>query len=349
MAKDVDSYLAELNAELAGADPAVVQDALYDAEEFLRSELDSGGLKALPEGVEREAAFAAVVERYGTPAEVAAAYRTVGARVASPPVGVMAQPAVAQTESSVPPSAAPPTPVASAAPVVAPSADERTALVRFLSVVTDPATYKALLYMIIALATGVAYFTIAVTGISLSAGLIVLLVGPLVALGFLALVRVIALAEGRIVEVLLGVRMPRRPRIEPRGMTLMERIKFWLTDRRSWTALVYMILQLPLGIAYFTIAVTGLSVGLFGVAAPFLQLGFGHLWVQFGAGEYYTLSWWEGPLWVLGGVILLLLTLHAVRLLGRLHGGYAKAMLVKLGQRSPAAGAHAGVVSQVVA
>ena len=35
----IPEYLAQLRAALAGADPALVQDALYDAEEYLRSEL----------------------------------------------------------------------------------------------------------------------------------------------------------------------------------------------------------------------------------------------------------------------------------------------------------------------
>ena len=35
----IPQYLAQLRAALEGADPAMVQDALYDAEEYLRSEL----------------------------------------------------------------------------------------------------------------------------------------------------------------------------------------------------------------------------------------------------------------------------------------------------------------------
>ena len=74
MASDVNTYLEELQAELAGADPALAQDALYDAEEYLRAEL-----AALPEQTGDQApdstgAMAAVIERYGTPREVAAAY-----------------------------------------------------------------------------------------------------------------------------------------------------------------------------------------------------------------------------------------------------------------------------------
>ena len=35
----IPEYLEHLRRSLAGADPALVQDALYDAEEYLRSEL----------------------------------------------------------------------------------------------------------------------------------------------------------------------------------------------------------------------------------------------------------------------------------------------------------------------
>lgn len=35
----IPEYLDRLRAALAGADPALVQDALYDAEEYLRAEL----------------------------------------------------------------------------------------------------------------------------------------------------------------------------------------------------------------------------------------------------------------------------------------------------------------------
>ena len=65
--------------------------------------------------------------------------------------------------------------------------------------------------MLVSLVTGIMYFTWAVTGLSLSVGLLVLIISlPFIGLFFLS-VRGIALVEGRIVEALLGVRMPRRP------------------------------------------------------------------------------------------------------------------------------------------
>jgi uncharacterized membrane protein len=37
--RSIDEYLQRLRAALDGEDPALIQDALYDAEEYLRAEL----------------------------------------------------------------------------------------------------------------------------------------------------------------------------------------------------------------------------------------------------------------------------------------------------------------------
>ena len=65
------------------------------------------------------------------------------------------------------------------------------------------------------------------------------------------------MVEGRIVEVMLGERMPRRPVYADRERPLLKRIVAMFTDPRTWSTLLYMLLMLPLGIVYFTIAVTG--------------------------------------------------------------------------------------------
>ena len=57
----------------------------------------------------------------------------------------------------------------------------------------------------------------------------------------------------------LGERMPRRPRTTGQTGPIWERIKGWFTDYRTWTTMLYMLLQLPLGITYFTIMATGLA------------------------------------------------------------------------------------------
>ena len=55
--------------------------------------------------------------------------------------------------------------------------------------------------------------------------------------------------------------MPRRPLTRTPG-TWWERIKEMLGDWRTWTTLIYMGVQLPLGIFYFTFTVVGLAFSL---------------------------------------------------------------------------------------
>ncbi|MHB1896388.1 MAG: sensor domain-containing protein [Metallibacterium sp.] len=283
-------YLQQLRAALKGADPAMIQDALFDAEEHLRSELAEH-----PEETEA-AMLARVAGSYGAPEEVAEIYR--------------------DTEIKVQRALRSPRPHAGRGP-----------LARFFGVIGDARSYGALFYMVLALATGIFYFTWAVAGLSLSAGLAVLIIGiPFIVL-FLASVRLLALVEGRLVEVMLGVRMPRRPASAVRELPLLKRIGAMFTDPRTWGTLFYMLLMLPLGIIYFTVVVTGMTLSLLFVAAPVAQL-FGFAPTTINDVKYFW-PLWTLPLSMLGGVLLFFVMLHIARGVGWMHGHVAKHLLVR--------------------
>jgi len=293
--RSVSEYLDQLRAALAGADPALVQDALYDAEEYLRSEL------AENPGMPEADVIASVAGSYGAPEEVAGIYR--------------------DTEVKVQTALRPPAP-----------APRRSWLGQFFGVIAEPRTYGALFYMLLSLATGIFYFTWVVTGLSLSAGLAVLIIGvPFVVLYF-GSIRVLSLVEGRIVETMLGERMPRRPLYSGRGKPLFERIKDLFTDPRSWSTQLYFLLMLPLGIAYFITAVVGLSVSLSLIAAPILLLLGVTGMISLDGVQVVGAEPWTWPLAMLGGVALLFITLHIARAIGTLHGQLAKHLLVKSAQ-----------------
>ncbi len=286
----IQEYLNDLTAQLAGQDPALVQDALYDAEEHLRAELAD-----IP-AEEQSEAFVRIIEAYGSPEEVAAAYK--------------------QTEVTV-----------AKALKVPKSSQGGSFLSKFFGILADSQAWGAAVYMLLSMVTGIAYFTIVTTGISLSLGLAILIIGIPMMLLFLGIVRAVSLMEGRLVEGLLGVRMPRRPRLAPKGGNLWERIKWWLSDYRTWTTMLYMALQLPLGIFYFTATVSIASFCAGTVAAPFVQMITGEPIARIG--NYgYMLEGWAMPLVVVGGLLGFVVLLHLVKLAGRLHGAYAKVMLV---------------------
>src|SRR6202789_1403669 len=73
--RSIDQYLRQLREELAGADAALIQDALYDAEEYLRAEVAAHPDKSESDVLEL------IASTYGAPDEVASAYRDTEAKV----------------------------------------------------------------------------------------------------------------------------------------------------------------------------------------------------------------------------------------------------------------------------
>jgi hypothetical protein len=103
-----------------------------------------------------------------------------------------------------------------------------------------------------------------------------------------------------------------------------------LTDRRTWTTMFYFLLMLPLGILYFTTAITGIAVSLGltvgSIASLLLDTGFGHISID--NAVYFGPSPALAPLLFIAGILLLTAVMHLVRGIGRAHGTLAKHLLV---------------------
>ena len=149
---------------------------------------------------------------------------------------------------------------------------------------------------------------------------------------FIALTRVISLAEGRLIEAMTGERMPRRPVHQGEAAGFWARVGQMLKDRRTWTTLAYLILMLPLGIVYFVLAMVGVSLSLALLFAPLVHVAATYGWFGLSGEIEWSPEWlgslWAQPLMVLAGVVLLTLLMHLARGIGRLHAMYAKALLV---------------------
>jgi hypothetical protein len=322
MISSIEQYLAELKKELAGSDRATVQDALSDAEEYLRTALD-GAVKDKARLSEAEA-LAPIIERYGQPAEVAAAYKEIEKR--TPPTfgRPPAKPVLAA--SPVPPKSSaapvPPPPPAAAVP------DTRNFFAKFFGVFAEGRTWGAFFYLMLAMFTGIVYFTWAVTGLSVSAGLIVVIIGVPILFLFMMSFRGIALLEGRLVEALLGVRMPRRPLFTRKDLGFWGKVKNLFLDGYTWTALIYMVIQMVLGIIYFSVFISLIAASLWLVFYPFFSLATGM--PAFVDGNWgYFFPGWLIPFSVIGGVLLLTATMHLIKYTGKMHGAWAKLMLVR--------------------
>jgi len=292
MFNTIDEYLNALKVEMKDADTALIQDALSDAREHLSMALTAAQEK-VPDVSEAEALIT-IIEEYGTPEETASAYREIERRTSSA-LKQIAKPGSFWSQA--------------------------------LGVYIDPRTWGSLLFMFITFITGIIYFTWAVTGFSLSISLLILIIGLPFALLFLLSVQGLALLEGRLVEALLGERMPRRPLFAQSGLKWQERLKALVTDKHTWLSMLYMVLQMPLGIIYFTLNVMLIVFSLGMIAAPFIQLIWNIPIVMIDSQRLF-LPYWALILLALGGIITLTLTMHLARAIGWLHGRYAKWMLV---------------------
>jgi hypothetical protein len=292
MFNTMEEYLEALKKEMRGSDAALLQDAQADAREHLSLALEAAREKT-PDVSEADA-LKSIVEEYGTPEETASAYREIERRT-SPSWKQVKKP--------------------------------DSFWGRLLGVYIDPRTWGSLLFMFISVITGIIYFIWAVTGLALSLSFFILIIGLPFAIFFLLSVQGLALLEGRLVEALLGERMPRRPLFAKPGLKWLERLKALVTDKHTWLFMLYMVLQMPLGILYFTVNITLIAAALSCIAAPFVQLFWNYPMISL-SGQQYFLPYWAMILLPIGGFVLLTLNMHLVRTVGWLHGRYAKTMLV---------------------
>ncbi len=306
MPESLDAYLEALKMALAGCDRALVQDALFDARQRMNRELArlSWEEPLLSPGEATAKALASL----GTPEHSAETYRQRELLVAEA--------------------------LGSAPSLVSETGEEGAPWPSAFGVFADPKAYTSLLYLLLSLPAGIFVFTWVVTGLSLSLGLLVLVIGFPLLICFLGSCRALGLAEGRLVEALLDVRMPRRPAILPEGRRWTEHLANLFKDGYTWTSLAYLLLRLPFGVLYFTAMVTAFSLSLALMATPLIRVFGAHI-----EGDFILLCTQYGPgnlppMWMLLGLgvlgfLGLLGSMHLTLVLGRIQGWLARMLLVK--------------------
>jgi signal transduction histidine kinase len=198
------------------------------------------------------------------------------------------------------------------------------AIKRLASDILTPITYGRIAYLLIALPLGIAWFTLLVTAISVGLGTAITLVGIPILIATMYAWRWFAQLERRLISALTGVRIEDPYRPEPRDAGWSRRIRTRLGDPATWKDLVFLLLQLPLGIVSFTAA--AVVVGLAGswIAAP------AYYWsvpdgIELGITQLDTLG--GALLLVPLGLIVAFVGIPALGQLGRLYGLLAKQLL----------------------
>lgn len=136
-------------------------------------------------------------------------------------------------------------------------------LVRWYRPVFQARTWKETAALLACLPLGIAWFTILVTGLSVSAGLLITLIGLPLLVATVAFGRVIGVVERGKARALLGVDLPPFPKQRARpGDSWWKQAWRRAGDGPSWRGVAYGFLALPLGILWFALAVTLWSVTL---------------------------------------------------------------------------------------
>jgi len=294
MCKKIEEYLIQLKRELSGSDPALIQDALSDAEEHFRTALEEV-LERDPDLSEGEA-LQIMIEKYGMPAEIATAYKEIESRIL--PTLAIQQPQVSQTFWA-----------------------------KFFGVATDARTWGAILYILLSGLTAIVFGMWALLGGAFSLFSLVLIIGIPVTGLFLLSLRGIALMEGRIIEALVGIRMPRKPIFLSKGLSWRKKYKALTTEAYTWKVFAYMIVHFPLGLAYFLIILVMFGLSIKFALYPVWYWGLGRPLITFSQPLYPPA--WSYPLVSAAGILMIFLTLHLTKFLGKIHGRFAKSMLVR--------------------
>ena len=294
MFKDISEYLEELKKELEGYDPALIQDALSDAEGHLRMALEEA--LSGKSGLSETEAISPIIEKYGHPKEIASAYRNIESRI-SPSLAISRR------------------------------KETRSSLARFFGVLAEPKAWGAFFYMLLSFITGFVFGCWALIAGPISFCMLVFIIGiPFFGL-FLLSIRGIALLEGRIVEALLGIRMPRRSLFLDKNLSWKDMFLALVKESYTWKALLYAVLQFPLGLIYSLGIVLLFATSLSFIGSPVLELIF-HIPLELFGLEAFTPVWLL-PFVCIAGFFLLPLTFHLAKFVGKVHGKYAKSMLVR--------------------
>lgn len=191
--------------------------------------------------------------------------------------------------------------------------------------VIQPRTYLRAIHLLAMFPLGLAYFIALVVSLSVGGALIWTLVGPVILIVVLFLTRWAGDAEAWLVRRIALIELRRPPTaIEP-GLSAREQVWTRIIDPTTWTGIVYLFVQFPIGVGMLAgLAAAGWVSVVFTGAPAVFALSSTHL----GTGSVVWLdTWQEGFILVPVGLLTFLTTVHLVNVISALHASWARLML----------------------
>ena len=141
----------------------------------------------------------------------------------------------------------------------------------FFSVLGEQRTYLGLLYILFAFPLSVAYFSLAVTGVSLSLGLLIIVAGFFIFIGTLIMLQGFRWLDIQLTRVFLGtiIRVSGKEKPQP-GFTNFLNSLFG--DSANWKRFVYyLLIKFPLDTIIWSVTISFLAITIDLLMAPVLS------------------------------------------------------------------------------
>lgn len=195
-------------------------------------------------------------------------------------------------------------------------------------------TYLRALHLLLMFPLGLAYFVGLVVTLAIGGTLIWTLVGPVVLIVTLFFSRWAGDAEAWQVRHVTQIQLRRPPTAIEMGQSFRSQLYTRLIDRNTWTGLLYLFAQFPIGIGTFVSLVVIGSVGTAFVGAPIL-LAVSDTTFEFGSVFRPVDTVSEGFVLVPIGFIVLFVGVHFVNIVSALHSWWARLMLASKAKAIP--------------
>ncbi len=198
---------------------------------------------------------------------------------------------------------------------------------KVLGPAASPRTYLRAIHLLAMFPLGIAYFVGLVVAFALGGAMIWTIIGPLVLIPTLFLSRWAGDAEAWAVRKVAQVEFRRPPTwIEP-GQSPWSQVWIRLIDPTTWTGIVYLFAQFPVGVATFVIIVVTSVVTAVLIGGPVAAMT---------VPDFEFELWENGPrvdtvgeafMVVPAGIVMFLVTVHVVNIASALHAAWARVML----------------------
>ncbi len=199
-----------------------------------------------------------------------------------------------------------------------------------------PMTFVRAVHLGLMFPLGIASFVFLVVTLAVGGSLIWTLIGPVVLLLGLYISRWFGDLEAWRVRHVAGIELRRPPTGIERGQSFRQQVKTRLIDPSTWTGLVYLFVQFPIGIAAFCLLVVGGAVAGAFIGAPFYATYIDGTEVNEAVTVSIDLGFWStilnepgeiGVALVPVGLLVYFVLVHTINIATAIHASWARLML----------------------